>query len=238
MPNTASGDAVAVVETAGLGLGLLLVLGGAGWIGGTLWRRRRRARRIREAAEAAGWRWQAEDPSLVDAWPLAPFGVGEQRSTRHVIRGRHQGRDFVAFEYRYVHHERNELPRSAEFRVYVLSLPAALPNIQATPQGAAGQETRAFGVADVALDELDQEWTVRADDETFARALFDARMIELLRSTGSWTWGFAGSRMVASEPGRLDPDELPSRLDRMAAVLDRIPDTVWQTYANQSDPQH
>ena len=80
----------------------LVVVGTVAVIG---WRLEQK-RRDRVLADALGraWLFEAEDPSLVDAFPGEPFGQGDGRQARTVLRGRESGRDFVTFDYSYETH--------------------------------------------------------------------------------------------------------------------------------------
>ena len=80
------------------GIGIVAVL-----VGGYLLDRKRRER-IMTYCLARGWQYVGEDLTLADRWSGEPFGSGDRRRARNVIRGNECGRDFVAFDYSYDTH--------------------------------------------------------------------------------------------------------------------------------------
>lgn len=64
-------------------------------IGGYLLDRKRRER-IMTFCLARGWQYVDEDLTVVGRYSGDPFGRGDHRRARNVIRGREKDRDFVA----------------------------------------------------------------------------------------------------------------------------------------------
>jgi hypothetical protein len=60
-----------------------------------------RRRQLASYAAAQGWRYEREQPLLVDRFSGAPFGIGEARRAYNALFGSHHGRDLVAFDYEY-----------------------------------------------------------------------------------------------------------------------------------------
>ena len=60
-----------------------------------------RRRQIAAYAAAKGWRFEAEQPLLVDRFSGPPFGIGESRRAYNAVFGTHDGRDLVSFDYEY-----------------------------------------------------------------------------------------------------------------------------------------
>ena len=52
-------------------------------------------------AAGRGWRFEAEQPLLVDRFTGPPFGLGFGRRAYNVLYGSHDGRDLVSFDYEY-----------------------------------------------------------------------------------------------------------------------------------------
>lgn len=138
-------------------VGVVLVLVGALFVSKlatlAVWARRR------------GWTYAARDGSLATRFDGVPFGTGFRRSARHVVRGRHRGRDVLAFEYIYKEKvRRGERERTITHQHLVV----AVATQQLRPD---------VGLADLA-DERARHWPLRlARDEvvTWVRGEMNAR---------------------------------------------------------------
>ena len=86
------------------GVGILVVLVVVAGIALVVYAFVQAAKRREEMAAYAtsrGWRYEEEQPLLVDRFDGPPFGHGSSRRATNAVYGQHDGRDFVSFDYQY-----------------------------------------------------------------------------------------------------------------------------------------
>lgn len=214
-------------------------------VGGFVFDRKRR-QRIMQYAVARGWTYVDEDPSLADRWQSEPFGRGDTRRARNVIRGHEHGRPFVAFDYSYETHSTDSQGRRTatthRFAVCVVTIPAYLPSLEVAPEGLFRKMATAVGLTtdiDLESEDFNRAFCVRAADRKFATDVLSPRTMEFLLTAPSAAWRVEGTEMFRWQTGRLDPADVvvsTSVLDRLA---DGIPSFVWKDYEVRPgyDPQ-
>lgn len=204
-------------------------------LGGGLWLEARRRRHVREWAERVGWTYVGSDRTLVGRWRGDPFRTGSSRRTSEVVTGPWQGRQCVSFRYEYTTGSgKNRTTHT--YHVVAMSLPAYLPTLELTPEGVGARIAKAFGGQDIQFESEDfnRAWRVRAADERFAHAVVHPRLMErLLRPDACRTSvRIEGTDVLTWAVGNPDLDALPRRLAVLAAVVDAVPDFVWQDHGH------
>ena len=217
---------------------LLLSAPGAGavWL---LWRGERgRRARYRAVAEAHGLAYTARDDALARRFSGPPFGRGRARRVTHVLRGRWQGREAMAFSYRFlVPSGDGQTAQVHRFTVCALRLPAQVPWLEVTPATPLTRLAGALGVDEVRLesDDLTQRYRIRAEDRRFAYDVLHPRTIEQLLALPRLDLRLAGADALLWERGTCAPEELLDRLAALSRLVDGIPSYVWSDRAGTPD---
>ena len=215
-----------------LGLAVVVAVAVIGW---RLEQKRRD--RVLAYALARAWLFEAEDPSLVDAFPGEPFGQGDGRRARTVLRGKEAGRDFVAFDYSYETHANSSKGRSTtthRFAVCVLPLPVPLGVVEVRPEGLVSRAADAMGVSsdlELESEDFNRRFRVRARNAKLASDVLPPRTMEYLVGQPREAvpaFRLSGAHLVTWRSGRLDPAELVTTCAVMDRVLDGIPSFVWR----------
>ena len=222
------------------GLGVVAVL-----VGGYLLDRKRRER-IMTFCVARGWKYVDEDLTLAGTWSGEPFGHGDRRRARNVIRGNECGRDFVAFDYSYETHSNDSQGRrnttTHHFAVNVVTLPAYLPTLEVCPEGVFGKLADAVGLTsdiDLESEDFNRAFKVRARDRKFATDVLTPRTMQYLLTAPAAAWRIQGNTMLRWKSGRLDPADIVVSTSVLDRVADGIPAFVWKDHQDQPgyDPQ-
>jgi hypothetical protein len=224
-----------------LTLSTVLIVTIAGVVRYTQWRARQRAREALVAfAVANGWTYSPSDYSLVNRWFLPPFGKGEERTATHVIRGRRDDRDFVAFEYRFVEirtdSKGRRRRRTSTFSIVAAALPGWLPIVTVVPETMADRALRAAGIGlDVELESEDfnRAYVITGDART-ASDLLTPRAMERLMALPRFAFRAEGSDLVGWQSGPMGPTDLLARLAALDAVIDSAPGFLWADHRRRS----
>ncbi len=204
-----------------------------GVIGATFWYQARRGRQLKAWAAASGWTVVGSDPSLVDRWRGAPFGVGRSRRATEVMVGRWGDRPAVSFTYTYVTGS-GKSQTTHRYHVLALPLPAWLPDLELTPDGFGSKLLTMLGAGDIQFESEDfnRAWRVAAANPKLAHDVVHPRLMERLMApdaVGS-RLHIAGTDIVSWAAGHTSTDRIPGRLALMQAVIDSVPRYVWQDH--------
>lgn len=190
-----------------------------------------------------GWSYTDEDRTLVERWSGTPFGQGDNRRARYVISGTEKGRPFIAFEYSYETHSSdtkgNRTTTTHRFGVCAVDLPAYLPTLQVTPEGAFRRLAGAIGLMrDIELESEDfnRAFAVRAAEPKFASDVLSPRTMQFLLGVRDVAWRIEGTSILCWESGRLDPERIVMATVVLGRVTDGIPGFVWKDHGY--DPPH
>ena len=204
-------------------------LAAAGLVG---WRWDRRHREVlQQLAAARGWSWTARDDSWADRFDGTPFGTGDRRRARNVLRGTYAGRQLVAFDYSFVTAttDGNGQRRTTThcFTVCALALPAPVPRVQVTP---ASFLTRALRLTDVPLEseEFNRRYRVATDHPRFAYDVLHPRAMAGLLAAPALNLRLAGTEALSWDGGRTTPADLLARLEVLSRLVDGVPAYVWK----------
>jgi hypothetical protein len=222
------------METAVLVLALLgfLVVSGLVAYGSHLAAKQRRVGMARLAA-SRGWTYVARDDSWVDRFRGEPFGTGFDQKALNVVRGVHDRRKFVAFDYWYSTREGSGKSRRTVRHVasvIAISTTGVLPHLSVMPEHLISRFLGRLTGSDIELEseQFNRAFTVTCPDRKFATDVIHPRMMELLLTTPELGWSLtSGTLMVATEG-----EHGVARIDGVLAAIDRIidliPDFVWK----------
>jgi hypothetical protein len=178
------------------------------------------------------WEYAETDPSLVGRFGGAPFGRGFAGTASNVLRGRHDGRAFVAFDYSYrdtsgVGDDRQT--NTYRFSVVALHLGVRTPGLSVAPTGMFGKLVNAVTGRDIPIGvpAFDQAFTVTTPAPEFARDVLHPAVLEVQQHHPGLAWRLDGDSMLVIRNGQHAPQEIEGKLHFMDAVLDRIPAHVW-----------
>jgi Protein of unknown function (DUF3137) len=216
------------------GIGVAAVLVGAFLLD------KKRRERIMAFCVARGWSYVDEDPTLPAQWQGDPFGTGDRRRARNVIRGNANSRDFVAFDYSYETHSTdskgNRSTTTHRFAVYAVSIPAYLPTLQVCREGVFAKMAGAVGLTsdiDLESEDFNRAFKVRAADRKFAMDVLSPRTMEYLLQAPAAAWRIQGNSMLRWESGRLDPADIIVATSVLDRIADGIPAFVWKDHGDQ-----
>lgn len=194
------------------------------------WHHARRQKALATWAAQVGWTYLGTDPSLVDRWRGAPFGMGHSRRVSELAVGPFGSYRAMSFAYRYTTGSGKNRTTHV-FHVATLAMPAWLPGVELTPQGLGARILTALGRQDLEFESEDfnQRWRVEARDPRFAHAVLHPRMLERLVRPDAvgLSLRLAGSDVVCWSPGLPDMATMARRLGVMRAIVDGIPRHVW-----------
>ena len=199
----------------------------------TFWYQARRGRQLKAWAAASGWTFVGTDPSLVNRWPGAPFGIGRSRRATEVMVGRWGDRPAVSFTYTYVTGS-GKSQTTHRFHVLALPLPAFLPSLELTPEGFGSKLLTALGAEDIQFESEDfnRAWRVAAASPKFAHDVVHPRLMERLLApdaVGS-RLHITGTDILSWAGGPTSTARIPQRLALLQAVIDSVPRYVWQDH--------
>jgi len=218
---------------------LMMLLLGGGFIALVAFLIVRAAQKAQERREGMAayaahreWEYAATDPSLAGRFGGAPFSAGFARTANNVMRGRHDGRAFVAFDYSYrdttgVGQDRRT--HTYQFSVVALHLGVRTPGLSVAPTGIFGKLINAVTGRDIpiGIPAFDEAFTVTTPAPEFARDVLHPGILEVQQHHPDLAWRLDGDNMLVIRSGHHTPQEIEGKLHFMDAVLDRIPAHVW-----------
>lgn len=194
--------------------------------------REQRQQAFGQLAAAQGWQFVPEDDSYARRWQGKPFA--SRGSARNIIIGQHRGRNFCSFAYHYTTTTSTgttTTSQSHDFAVYVIALPAPVPEFSVSPEGIFGgkvAEALGFERVNIGDEDFNNTFKVKSDNVGFGSLVLQPDLVQMLKATGPWEWRFTGQDMISFDKGVFEPAMLPPRLELMCDVLERIPNDAWQ----------
>ncbi len=194
------------------------------------------AKKRREAmatyAAARGWRFEAEQPLLVDRFTGPPFGLGFGRRAYNVLYGSHDGRDLVSFDYEYKTQTSNGKQTTTQvhrFSVLGLSMGVHLPPLSVDPENVLERFVGRLTGNDIDLEseEFNRSFTVACPDRKFASDVLHPQMMEFLLAHRQVGWRFEQDSMLMIAQGRRTPAQIEATIEVMDGITDRVPEFVW-----------
>ena len=204
------------------------------------------AKKRREAlaayAVSKGWRFEADQPLLVDRFQGAPFGIGDSRRAENAIYGQHEGRDFVSFDYQYETTSGTGKDRHTTthtFSVLALSMGVALPSLTVDPENFLERFVGRLTNRDIELESEDfnRAFTVTSPDRKFASDVLHPRMMEFLLQHRDVGWRFERDSMLIVASGRRTIPQIDATLALMDQIAAQVPAFVWKQIREQQGGQ-
>ncbi|MDR1825541.1 MAG: hypothetical protein LBR27_09510 [Bifidobacteriaceae bacterium] len=203
--------------------------------------KRQRAKWQRDAdqlaawAAAHGWTYEAERPDLFERWRnRVNWETGADQRVKNYISGHYRDRVVAACEYTFYDRDPDGGGGTVHVTVCALPLPMTLPGLRLYPESIVSTVARKLGVHDIEIGpaEFDQAWSVRSDDEAFAKAVLTPPLQQILMASDfpRRSFSLAGSDLVVWRRGKPDPEALGPLFDALIAIADAIPGWVWTAY--------
>ena len=178
-------------------------------------------------SDELGFNYQPEELGPFEILKM-PFRYGVWSFNRFVdnaCSGTWKDRSFVLYDL----HQGDDAASSC----VILGVPLWCPDLLVAPSSVPYRLADELGAQQIEFEsiEFNERFQVRCDDSRFAHTVIDGRMMELLMRLDTppqrrYVFEFAGSWLLCMT-GMLDTTDLP---DAGVAVLDRIPDLVYDLY--------
>jgi hypothetical protein len=194
------------------------------------------AKKRREAmvayAAGRGWRFEAEQPLLVDRFTGPPFGLGFGRRAYNVLYGSHESRDLVSFDYEYKTQTTNGKQTTTHvhrFSVLGLSMGIHMPALSVDPENFLDRFVGRLTSNDIDLEseEFNRSFTVSCPDRKFASDVLHPQMMEFLLQHRQVGWRFEQDSMLMVADGQRTPAQIDATIAVMDGITDRVPEFVW-----------
>jgi len=193
---------------------------------------KKRREEMQAFAASRGWRYEQEQPLLVDRFSGPPFGLGFGRRAYNVLYGSHDGRDLVSFDYEYKTQTSNGKQTTTHvhrFSVLGLSMGIAMPPLTVDPENFLDRFVGRLTGSDIDLEseEFNRAFTVSCPDRKFASDVLHPQMMEFLLQHPQLGWRFERDSMLVIATGARTPGEIDATLAVMDGITDRVPEFVW-----------
>jgi hypothetical protein len=193
---------------------------------------KKRREELASYAAARGWRFEAEQPLLVDRFTGPPFGLGFGRRAYNVLFGSHDGRDLVSFDYEYKTQTSDGKQTTTHvhvFSVLGLSMGVLMPPLSVDPENFLDRFVGRLTGNDIDLesDEFNRAFTVSCTDRKFASDVLHPQLMELLLQHRELGWRFEQDSMLVIARGRRTPAQIEATISVMDAITDLVPEFVW-----------
>lgn len=191
-------------------------------------------------AAARGWSYVASDDRWITQFDGPPFGIGFDQRALNIVRGEHDHRKFIAFDYWYSTREGSGKSRHTVRHAYSIigiSTTAVFPHLSVLPEHFVSRWIGRLTDSDIEFEseEFNRAFTVHCEDRKFATDVIHPRMMQLLLATPNLGWRLTSGTLLVATVG----EHGVTRIDAVLAVIDRIidlfPDYVWKQ-AGVSDP--
>jgi hypothetical protein len=192
-----------------------------------------RQRRLMLLCQRAGLDFAPLDPSGDTAWLPFPMFGRERSGTENVVWDRRQGTDVRAFDFWYREADDGR-PVGGRWRLTcaVVPLPASCPRMRVAPRdlvdGAVGALFRE-GVR-LELEAFTRRFHVETDDERFAVAFLDQRMMEAFLALPEEVAADVNGDVLLLSAPLLAPERVLRLLDAAAEIHRRIPRVISGLY--------
>ena len=182
-----------------------------------------------------GFTYATEDDRYADLPWGSPFGVGFGHAALDVLTSNSPDRPALCFTYRYKTQTSNGKTTTTQthyFAIYSTRLPRALPELRVSREGVFSTIARAIGIHDIEFESEDfnREFKVNADDRKFAYDVVNPQMMQFLIENQSQGFTILGTDLFVVERNRLELGDVLPTLAYLHAVIDHIPNFVWEAH--------
>ncbi|MDQ6526783.1 hypothetical protein RB608_24385 [Nocardioides sp. LHD-245] len=179
-------------------------------------------------AHSREWEYRPSDPALIDRFAGAPFGRGHGRTANNVLLGRYDGRPFTAFDYHFTTGSGDDSSRHT-YSVVALNLGVRAPELAVAPTSTLRRWVDSLTGRDIRIGDpaFDAVYTVHSPAPEFAADVLLSEVRDVMRHHPALSWRITGDSLLVIRTGAHAPAEVDAKLHLMDALLDRIPEQVW-----------
>jgi hypothetical protein len=175
----------------------------------------------------------AEDYGLADRYSfLKQLAQGENRYARNVFSGTYQQNQVLAFDYHYETYYQDKNGRRTEdhwFSFFILTLPAAFPDLTIRRENFLTKVAQAFGYQDIKFEsaEFSKAFCVRSPDKKFAYDVCNAKMMEYLLANRDLSVEIENQVLALAFNTCLSAEQIESNLQRLVEIRSRLPEYLF-----------
>ncbi|MEV6908965.1 hypothetical protein [Amycolatopsis sp. NPDC051071] len=185
-----------------------------------------------------GWEFSPDAPNLLERWTVLPFNQrGDKRMAFGALNGAYQGLRFSVFDYhrrptvtsvhtRWTNKKVNELDTISIDTVWVVTLPAPMPNFQIVSSIESAWDVEKYPEPATADRKFNRWYKLIDTDPNVAVGVLTPQVAGLMRSSKLHTWSLVGNELVYVENptfGRTKPDDVLATLGKLAQLVSQLP---------------
>jgi len=197
--------------------------------------KQRRMLAFQTLARAHGMTYVPSDRTLLDL-PFPLLSSGNRRGVENVLRGPVDGIELTVFDYWYETESTDAQGRTTtstwSFDCVSTTYDASGPRLSIAEENVLTRLADALAMDDVRFEseEFNDAFNVKGEDERFATALIDARMMAWLLANGrDHSFQVVGDRILVSRR-RVRVEEIPSLMTTAVGFVRQIPTVVGSLY--------
>jgi hypothetical protein len=186
----------------------------------------RRNKELTDLASVRRWDTRKRDPDLPATFGGRPFGEGHGRLAQNVMRGRHNDRTVLVFDYLYKTRGNDGDDTHRYWVACVEDLPAPLPPVEVVKRRKlfTGRPSRFGGVEVQSGDPaFDERYRVTAADPRLAVGLLGPDLVGLLMSWPDFQWRIEGTRLITWGKGKAAPHWIEPTLNMLCTLAGAFP---------------
>ena len=196
-----------------------------------------RSRAYQELAERLGLRYRKKGNDVLRQFSFMDvLRRGHSRRASNVLEGMYRDHAICAFDFRYTTGSgKNQQTHNLSF--FLLQLPRPFPEVRIYPEDFLSKIGQALGYEDIDFEsvEFSRAFTVRAKDKKTAYDICHTRMMEFLLKHRKLSLEIDHDWIARAEEKRIEPAELPSRLDHLVEIRSLFPEYLLEgTEGNSS----
>jgi hypothetical protein len=187
-----------------------------------------------ELAQRLGLNFSAvEDYELAARYNfLKELAQGENRYARNVLSGTYQQNQVLAFDYHYETYTEGKGGRQTHdhwFSFFILTLPAAFPDLTIRRENFLIKVAQAFGYQDIEFEsaEFSKAFCVRSPDKKFAYDVCNAKMMEYLLANRDLSVEIGNQVLALAFNACLSVEQVESNLQRLVEIRSRLPEYLF-----------
>lgn len=185
-----------------------------------------------------GWEFSPDAPNLLERWAVLPFNQrGDKRMAFGALSGAYNGLRFSVFDYhrrptvtsvhtRWTNKKVNELDTLSIDSVWVVTLPAPMPNFQIVSSIESAWDVERYPEPATADRKFNRWYKLIDTDPNVAIQVLTPQVAATMRSLKLHTWSLVGAELVYVENptfGRTKPDDVLATLGRLAQLVPLLP---------------
>ncbi|MEV7551118.1 hypothetical protein AB0N89_15970 [Amycolatopsis sp. NPDC089917] len=185
-----------------------------------------------------GWEFSPDAPNLLERWTVLPFNQrGDKRMAFGALSGVYNGLRFSVFDYhrrptvtsvhtRWTNKKVNELDTISIDTVWVVTLPAPMPNFQIVSSIEAAWDVDQYPEPATADRKFNRWYKLIDTDPNVAAGVLTPQVAAAMRSSKLHSWSLVGAELVYVENptfGRTKPDDVLLTLGHLGNLVSLLP---------------